>query len=80
MKPRKPSSSSALLLTVPEVADLLAVGETTVAKLIRHGELASLKIGRDRRIRRSAVETYIADLEAGIRRSQRRKILGRKIA
>lgn len=77
MLKRRSSSASAILLTVPEVAALLAVGKSKVAALIREGDLPSLKIGRDRRVRRSAVEQYVTDLESGLR--SRRKY-GRKAA
>ena len=47
------------LLTKEEVADLLGVCERTVDKLVASGRIASLKIGRARRIPRKAVLSYI---------------------
>jgi excisionase family DNA binding protein len=47
------------LLTPKDVARRLAVGRTTVFMLLRSGELASVKIGRSRRIPTSAVDEFI---------------------
>ena len=52
-----------VLLTPEEVGDVLRVQRSTVYGLIRRGELASIKVGpRNRRIRRAAVDEYIAGL------------------
>lgn len=48
-----------LLLKVPAVAQLLDVSERTVEGLIAHDELASLLIGRSRRVRRVDLDAYI---------------------
>jgi excisionase family DNA binding protein len=54
------------LLTVNQAAARLAVGRVTVYELIRDGQLASLKIGKARRIPERAVEAFIeARLAAG---------------
>jgi excisionase family DNA binding protein len=50
------------VLTVEEVAELLRVGRTTVYDLIRTGRLASVTIGRLRRIRRTDLASYLAGL------------------
>ncbi len=47
-----------LLCTVEEAAAELSVGITTLKKLIRHGELHSIKIGRARRVLRSSLDEY----------------------
>lgn len=39
-----------LLLTVEEAAEVLRVGRTTIFQLIRTGELATVQIGRLRRV------------------------------
>ncbi len=51
-----------LLLTTGEVADLLGVSRTTVYDLIRTGRLASVRIGRSRRIHRDEIVAYIGRL------------------
>lgn len=54
------------LLTVPQVADRLALGQVTVWELIRTGELPSVKIGRSRRIPEDVLEKFVAErLTAG---------------
>ncbi len=66
----EPNSNAAtdppLLLTVVQVARLLAVGRTTVYELIRTGDLRTVKIGRARRIPLSALTDYVDRLEEGI--------------
>jgi len=51
-----------LLLTVDQTAAMLALGRTSVYKLMGQGELAYVKIGGSRRIR-------IGDIDALISRS-----------
>jgi excisionase family DNA binding protein len=48
-----------LLLTVPEVASALGVGRNVVYELVLTGQLASIKIGRLRRVPVGALETFI---------------------
>lgn len=48
-----------LLLTIPQVAQLLSVGRTTVYYLISRGELDTVHIGRSARIAREAVEQFV---------------------
>lgn len=47
-----------LMLTPTEAGERLAVGRTTIYKLIRSGELESVQIGRLRRVPASAVQEY----------------------
>ncbi len=47
------------LRTVQETAELLRVSRPTVYSIIRRRELASLKIGRARRIPQSAIEAFV---------------------
>jgi excisionase family DNA binding protein len=54
-----------LLYRVPEVARLLAIGESAVNELIARGEIESVKIGSSRRITRAGVETYVRRLARG---------------
>lgn len=51
------------LLTVPEVMARLKISRSTVYDLIRTRQLASLTIGRARRIPTHALTTYIHHLE-----------------
>jgi excisionase family DNA binding protein len=50
------------LLTVPEVMTALRLSRAKVYDLIRAGELATVKIGRCRRVPPEAVRVYIAHL------------------
>jgi excisionase family DNA binding protein len=52
------------LLTVKDVAASTRLSETTVKKLIRSGDLASLKIGTCRRVPSDALESYLSGLAA----------------
>lgn len=47
-------------LTVAEVAGLLRVSKMTVYRLVHSGELPAVQIGRSYRVRRSAVDEYLA--------------------
>ncbi|NRA03543.1 MAG: helix-turn-helix domain-containing protein [Myxococcales bacterium] len=54
-------SDAPLLLTPEQAARYLSVGRTTIYDLIRSGDLASVKIGRLRRIPRVAIKQWLAD-------------------
>jgi excisionase family DNA binding protein len=49
------------LLTVGEVAHALRVSNMTVYRLIKSGQLAALRVGKNYRIRRRDVEHYLGD-------------------
>lgn len=49
------------LLTVGEVATLMRVSNMTVYRLIKAGQLAAIRVGKNYRIRRSDVSKYLAD-------------------
>jgi excisionase family DNA binding protein len=49
-----------LLLTVPEVAQRLSLGKTQVWKLVRSGELPSVRSGRSVRVSVAALYAWIA--------------------
>jgi len=53
-----------LALTVPEAAERIGIGQTKVYELVARGDLPSVKIGRCRRIRVQALETWLAEREA----------------
>ncbi|MCX4754284.1 helix-turn-helix domain-containing protein [Kitasatospora purpeofusca] len=48
-----------VLLTAEDVAKMMRIGRSTVYELLSGGELASIKIGRSRRIRPADVHAYI---------------------
>ena len=48
-----------LLLTVPEVGAALAISRSKVYELLESGSIASVYIGRSRRIRVSDVEAFV---------------------
>lgn len=52
----------AMVLTVTEVMSALVIGRDKVYDLIRSGELASVKVGRYRRIPIDALDAYLAGL------------------
>lgn len=57
------------LLKVPQVAEILGLGEAKTWELVATGELRSLKSGRARRVPASAVDEYIkAGLDANDQR------------
>ncbi|MDX1620272.1 MAG: helix-turn-helix domain-containing protein [Nitriliruptorales bacterium] len=47
------------LLTAAEVADELRVSTMTVYRLIKSGELAAVRVGRNYRVRRSDLDAYL---------------------
>lgn len=47
------------LLTVNEVAELLRVSSMTVYRLVRRGELPAVRVGRNYRVRSSALDAYL---------------------
>jgi excisionase family DNA binding protein len=57
--PRPEGLPHPLLLTVSQAAALLALPRTKIYPLIMTGEIASLKIGRSRRIPYIALERWI---------------------
>lgn len=57
-----------LLLTVDQAALMLSIGRTTMYDLIGSGTIASVHIGKCRRVTLEALEQYIAGLS-----SRRRK-------
>ncbi len=49
------------LLTVGDVAGILAVSNMTVYRLIKRGDLAAIRVGKNYRIRESDVDRYLSD-------------------
>jgi len=49
------------LLTVGEVASVMRVSNMTVYRLIKSGQLAAIRVGKNYRIRQSDVDRYLTD-------------------
>jgi excisionase family DNA binding protein len=58
------AAAPTLLLTVEESARELRIARRRVYDLIRDGAIASVKIGKSRRISRTAIEEYVRSLQA----------------
>ena len=54
-----------LLLTVEEAADRIGVCRSSMFKLIRQGDIRSVKVGRLRRVTPAALEDFVARLSSG---------------
>lgn len=52
-----------LVYTPEEAATALKVSRTKIYALLRTGAIRSFKIGGSRRIARTAIESYVADLD-----------------
>lgn len=57
---QRTSTASRKLLSAPEVAEILGLGESTVRRMMRDGDLASVKIGAARRVRQEDLDAYVA--------------------
>ena len=55
------------LLTVSEVAERMRVSNMTVYRLIKSGQLAAIRVGKNYRLRGHDVEQYLADRAVRIR-------------
>lgn len=60
---REVDTEDVLLLTVPECARMLRMSAREVNRAIRRGTLASIKIGRLRRVSRGQLAEFVAALE-----------------
>ena len=49
------------LMTVGEVARTMRVSNMTVYRLIKSGQMAAIRVGKNYRIRRTDVERYLSD-------------------
>ena len=59
------------LLSLEDAAAVLNVGRTTIYRLVREGSLATVTIGRTRRVRPADLDRFI-DAHTGYKRSSRR--------
>jgi excisionase family DNA binding protein len=55
------------LLTVAEVAAAMRVSNMTVYRLIKGGELAAIRVGKNYRIRERDVQRYLSDRSVRVR-------------
>ena len=60
-----PMPSAKLLVSIPEAAQALSLGQTQVWKMVASGELRSVRIGRARRVLFSALQEYVLALAGG---------------
>ena len=58
-----PTNDNASFLTVAEVAELMRVSKMTVYRLIHSEELPAVQVGRNFRVRESAVNEYLGSSE-----------------
>jgi excisionase family DNA binding protein len=63
-KGQGPGQVERLAFTVEQAAEILGIGRDRVYNLLRTGQLESIKIGKLRRIPRSALDSYVARLLA----------------
>jgi excisionase family DNA binding protein len=54
-----------LLLTVEEAAELIGICRSNMFKLIRQGDVQSIKVGRLRRVTPAALEDFVRRLSLG---------------
>ena len=55
------------LLTVAEVASTMRVSNMTVYRLIKSGDLAAVRVGKNYRIRAADVQRYLHDRSVHVR-------------
>lgn len=58
---RSPFGSGDHLLTAAEVAEAMRISNMTVYRLIRTGQLAAVRVGKNYRIRQFELERYLAE-------------------
>ena len=58
--PTAHKASYRLLLTIPEAAQVLGVSRSILYQLVQAGEVATIKIGRSRRVPIVALEQYVS--------------------
>jgi excisionase family DNA binding protein len=58
------------LLTVGEVAGTMRVSNMTVYRLIKAGQLAAIRVGKNYRIRESDVNRYLSERSVHVEREE----------
>jgi excisionase family DNA binding protein len=48
-----------VLLTIDEAAQALSIGRTLLYELLMHQQIASIKVGRARRVPMAAIDDYV---------------------
>ncbi len=61
MTSAKRPTLSPLLLTIPEVASTLKIGQTKVRKLIQAGDLPTVRIGRSVRVPAEGLRRWVEE-------------------
>ncbi len=61
---RQPERIPRLLLTVEEAADRIGICRSNMFKLIRQGDIQSVRVGRLRRVTPAALEDFVRQLSA----------------
>ncbi len=64
LDPKVLTPNRRLLYSIEEAAQLLGIGRTFMFELVATGQIASLKIGRRRKIPSSALDAYVERLAA----------------
>ncbi len=59
-------NDTTLLLTVEEAATTLRIGRSTVYELMRAGEIATVRIGRSRRVVAESLTAYLGRLRTTV--------------
>jgi excisionase family DNA binding protein len=55
------------LLTVGEVAQVMRVSNMTVYRLIKSGQLAAIRVGKNYRLRRNDIDRYLNERSVNVR-------------
>jgi excisionase family DNA binding protein len=63
-KPPEVGMGDKVLLTIPEVAAKLSIGRSVTYQLVMRGEIASIKVGKCRRVPVGEVERFVGRLIA----------------
>ena len=58
-----PEEQQRILLSVEEAAELLAIGRTTMFRLVTSGQVSSVRIGRLRRVPLDALYAFAQELQ-----------------
>ena len=63
--PTDPPAEAPLLYRPEQAAHMLGISRAQLYLLLASGDIASVRIGRLRRIPRTSLDAYVASLEAG---------------
>ena len=68
---RRTRSVDPLLVTIPEAADVLSIGRSTMYELINAGQIGLVRIGRSVRVSIATLEDFVAEREKDARATVR---------